>query len=116
MENTFKNKTSFDQRKEDSTRIFQKYTDRIPIIVERHETCELQELDKCKYLVPKDMTMSQFIFVIRKRIKLNPSQALFITVNNTLVTASQTVGRIYEDQKDEDGFLYVVYTSENTYG
>jgi len=116
MENTFRNKNSFDTRSQEAKNILQKYTDRIPIIVEKHNSCILPEVDKCKYLVPKDMTMSQFIFVIRKRVKLNPTQALFITVNHSLVTASQTVGDIYENQKDEDGFLYVVYTSENTFG
>ena len=77
MENTFINKNSFDKRVQESTNIKEKYTDRIPIIVEKHHTCNLPEIDKCKYLVPKDMTMSQFIFVIRKRIKLNSNQALF---------------------------------------
>lgn len=116
MENTFRNKNSLDKRIQESENIRVKYTDRIPIIVEKNKTSNLPEIDKCKYLVPKDMTMSQFMFVIRKRIKLNPAQALFITVNHTLVAASQTVGEIYENQKDKDGFLYVVYTSENTFG
>ena len=31
-------------------------------------TTKLDDIDKCKYLVPKDMTMGQFLFVIRKRI------------------------------------------------
>ena len=116
MENSFKNKSSFDKRVKESETIKNKYPDRIPIIVEKHNSSELPPVDKCKYLVPNDMTMSKFIFVVRKRIQLDSSQALFITVNGVMATAGQTVGDLYDNQKDEDGFLYVVYTSENTFG
>lgn len=112
----FQNEHTFDKRLEESTRIMNKYKDRIPIIVLKHESCGLPPIDKQKYLVPMDMTVSQFIFVIRKRIKLDPSQSLFVMINNQLATGSALVGTVYKTLKDEDGFLYVVYTSENTFG
>ena len=62
------------------------------------------------------MTISQFMFIMRKRIKLESSQSLFVTVNSILVSSNATICEIYDDNKDEDGFLYVVYTSENTFG
>lgn len=37
-----------------------------------------------RYLVPSDLTVGQFVYVIRKRIKLEPEKAIFIFVNNTL--------------------------------
>lgn len=116
MKKSFKEKTPLDKRTQESEQIRKKYPDRIPIIVEKYKDCKLPDVDKCKYLVPNDMTMSKFIFVVRKRIQLDSSQALFITVNGVMATAGQTLGDLYDDQKDEDGFLYVVYTSENTFG
>ena len=107
---------SFEKRKNESNHIMNRYKSRIPIIVEKYEGCELPEIDKLKYLVPKDMTMPQFIFVIRKRIKLDPSQTLFVMVNNTLVGSSKLISEIYDELKDKDGFLYVTYTNENTFG
>ena len=107
---------SFEKRYQESKNILAKYPERIPIIVEKYEGCELPEIDKLKYLVPKDMTMPQFIFVIRKRIKLTPSQTLFVMVNNTLVGSSKLISEIYDELKDKDGFLYVTYTNENTFG
>jgi len=112
----FKRKNSFEKRYQESKNILAKYPERIPIIVEKYEDCELPEIDKLKYLVPKDMTMPQFIFVIRKRIKLDPSQTLFVMVNNTLVGSSKLISEIYDELKDKDGFLYVTYTNENTFG
>ncbi len=29
---------------------------------------------------------------------------------------SLTMGQLYEKEKDEDGFLYVAYSGENTFG
>lgn len=39
---------------------------------------------ECRYLVPADLTVGQFVYVIRKRIKLSPEKAIFIFVNNVL--------------------------------
>jgi GABA(A) receptor-associated protein len=36
--------------------------------------------DKKKYLVPQDLTVQHFQYVIRKRIKLSPDQVRFFEV------------------------------------
>ncbi len=38
----------------------------------------------CRYLVPADLTVGQFVYVIRKRIKLSSEKAIFIFVKNVL--------------------------------
>jgi GABA(A) receptor-associated protein len=114
--NKFKNKNSFDKRKEESDNVIIKYPDRIPIIVQKHTSTELPDIDKYKYLVPKSMSITQFSFIVRKRVKLEPSQAIFITINNKLVSSNKTISELYNDEKDDDGFLYIVYTGENTFG
>ena len=116
MVNQFKEKYSFEKRKSESDKVSQKYKDRSPIIVQRHHSSDLPNVEKCKYLVPKDMTMSQFTFVIRKGIQLDASQTIFITVNNGLVIGSRVISEVYEEHKDEDGFLYITYTNENVFG
>ncbi len=116
MVNQFKEKYSFEKRKNESDKVSQKYKDRSPIIVQRHHSSDLPNVEKCKYLVPKDMTMSQFTFVIRKGIQLDASQTIFITVNNGLVIGSRVISEVYEEHKDEDGFLYITYTNENVFG
>lgn len=39
---------------------------------------------KCRYLVPADLTVGQFVYVVRKRIKLSAEKAIFIFVKNIL--------------------------------
>jgi GABA(A) receptor-associated protein len=112
----FKGEYDEDARLRESRKILHKYPSRIPIIVEKHDSCQFQVVNKKKYLAPKDLTMNLFIFEIRKRIELEPSQSLFVTVNGKLVTSSHTLGEIYEKEADKDGFLYMIYTSENTFG
>lgn len=117
-ENTFKKSTSFENRYRDSTNILFKYPDRVPIICERAKTAneDCPIIDKNKYLVPRDLTMGQFISVIRKRLKISPEKGVFLFVNSTIATSSTTIGSLYDLYRDEDNFLYISYSFENTFG
>jgi len=55
------------------------------------------------------LTVGQFCYVIRKRIKLAPEKAIFIFVNEVLPPTAALMSSIYEEHKDEDGFLYITY-------
>lgn len=45
----------------------------------------------CRYLVPADLTVGQFVYVIRKRIKLSAEKAIFIFVDNVLPPTGEWV-------------------------
>ncbi|KMZ58411.1 Autophagy 8 [Zostera marina] len=113
---TFKQDHDFEKRKAEASRIREKYPDRIPVIVEKAERSDIPSIDKKKYLVPADLTVGQFVYVIRKRIKLSAEKAIFIFVDNALPPTGSMLSTIYDDKKDEDGFLYVNYSGENTFG
>lgn len=116
--------------------------------------------------MPADLTVGQFVYVIRKRIRVSPEQAIFMFVRNVLpptgahMRRGQSVGSagccaapgpsgrlpsaahhlapwarpecfappsgpyaaaalmadVYADHKDEDNFLYITYSGENTFG
>jgi len=116
MKKSFKERFPFEKRAEEASRIMKKYPDRVPVIVEKSSSSDIPEIDKHKYLVPKDLTFSQFIYVIRKRIKLQPEQAIFIFVNNSLPAAASLMSQTYEEHADECGFLFCVYSGEATFG
>lgn len=113
---SFKDEHAVENRKAEAARIKEKYPDRIPVIVEKAERSDIPDIDKKKYLVPSDLTMGQFVYVIRKRIKLSPEKAIFIFVKNTLPPTAALMSSIYEDHQDADGFLYITYSAENTFG
>ena len=114
----FKDSTEFDTRKNEADRVRLKYPNRIPVIVERAKNCiEIDRIDKKKYLVPTDLTMGQFIYVIRKRLKqMTAEKGLFIFVGNIMPPTGENMAVIYEKKKDDDGFLYITYSGENTFG
>ena len=112
----FKNVNSFEDRLSESEKIMNKYPSRLPIIVQKGHSCILNDISKKKYLVPKDLNMSQFIYIIRKRVNLDKSQSIFLMVGNQLCPSNIPISSVYEDNKDKDGFLYITYTSENTFG
>jgi GABA(A) receptor-associated protein len=112
----FKQTYSFEYRFLESQRGIQNYPNRIPIICEKSRHMDLPDIDKNKYLVPWDLTVAQFIYVIRKRIKLRPEEAIFLFIGDTISTSSAIMGELYNYHKDPDGFLYIQYTKENTFG
>ena len=113
----FKDNYAFEDRLLESTRIINKYPHRLPIICERSKySADCPPIDKNKYLVPDDFAFGQFIFVIRKRLKLPPEKAIFLFIQNSVPQNTHSINDIYNANKDEDGFLYVSYSYENTFG
>jgi len=113
----FKEKYNYQERLEESTRILNKYPDRIPIICEKSVLSKNDPIiDKNKYLVPKDLTIGQFIFVIRHRLKITHEKALFLFFNGCSLPSTYFISDIYYDYRDNDGFLYSSYSFENVFG
>merc|ERR1712125_205896 len=116
MSKSFKEEHPVDKRKSEAERIRAKYPDRVPVICEKAVRSDIPDIDKKKYLVPADLTVGQFQYVIRKRIKLAPEKALFVFIANNIPPNGALMSTVYEEQKDEDGFLYVKYSGESTFG
>jgi GABA(A) receptor-associated protein len=113
----FKDKHTLQFRAEEAYKIKQKYPDRVPIIVERSKhTKNVPLIDKKKFLVPNDLTIGQFIYIIRKRMNLPADMALFVFIDSILPPTASLIETIYSEYHDQDGFLYMEYTGENTFG
>jgi GABA(A) receptor-associated protein len=113
----FKMMHSFEKRKEEGERLRNKYPNKIPIIVEKSDRSDIPEIEKKTYLVPEDITVGQFMYILRKNIKLDPVQAMFLFINNKTIPATEgSIKDLYKDYADKDNFLYVTYTGENTFG
>ncbi|VDD76936.1 unnamed protein product [Mesocestoides corti] len=116
MKFAYKEEHTFEARLQEGEKICKKYPNCVPVIVEKSPRANVPNLDKNKYLVPADLTVGQFYFLIRKRIQLKPEQALFFFVDNTIPPTSANMGALYEEYRDLDKFLYIAYSDESVYG
>lgn len=114
---TVQNTNDHLERLKKSQVILEKYPDRVPLIIQPSKNDRDQyPIDKSKYITPRDLTMLQLQQIIRKRVRFPAEKALFMFVNNKMFPITSMVGNIYDDNKDPDGFLYVTYCQENTFG
>lgn len=116
----FKEENSFEKRLNDSEKLLSKYPERVPIIcgIRENDLDFFKDYKKIKYLVPRTITMGQFMYIIRQKIKLDRSEGLYIFTdnNNELCKLNLDVSVIYNEHKSEDGFLYLTIARENTFG
>lgn len=113
----FKVQYSFDKRKEEAQRILEKHPNKVPIIVEKADNSDGVEIDKTKWLISEEITVGQLLLTIRRRIKIDASESIFIFVNNIYIPNNQeTVGQLYSKHKDADLYLYLTYSKEVAYG
>ena len=112
----FKKDHTLEYRKVEAQKIRTKYPERVPVIVEKVANSDIKQIDKRKYLVPNEITVAQFMWIIRKRIDMPAEKAIFLFVNKLIPSAAKSMGELYEEQKDADGFLYIQYSGENTFG
>lgn len=111
----FHNKYSFNERKGLATRLQTNYPDRIPIIVmPGNKTAP--SISRHKFLAPADIALYRFVYEVRKHITVNPEESIFIFCNGVTPPLSSNLDAVYQRYKDADGFLYIYYTRENTFG
>lgn len=114
----FRQQYKFDERRRESAKVMQKYPDRLPVVCERHAACKnVPDVDRKKYLVPRDLTAGQFVYVLRKRVSVAPTQAIFLSTESGQIPPSdQRMHQLYSAHRNEDGFLYLRYSGENVFG
>ena len=114
----YRSKVLYIDRFSESKRIMEKYPDKIPIICEKdkNSSSNCPDIDKNKYLAPIDLTLGQFIYVIRNRTKIPAEKAMFVFINGGIQPNSRYISTLYNSYKNEDGFLYITYAFENTFG
>lgn len=121
----YKDQNSLSFRIEESQRILTKFPDRIPIIID----CP-KELDKIlikkKFLVPREISISYFLSIIRNKTKLESNRSVFIFCDNKLLSGTKIIGEVYDEYEKNakensdflkgDKSLYMNLAFENTFG
>ncbi|CAL8302081.1 unnamed protein product [Arctogadus glacialis] len=114
----FKQRKCLETRKDEVCSIRSKFPNKLPVIVERYvREKTLPLLNKTKFLVPLELTLGQFLCLLRYKIDLEASQALFLLVAERCMSCmSASMGEVYSQHSDLDGFLYLTYASQEMFG
>lgn len=99
-------------------RVLRRHPGKIPVLLLRDKSCDpsLPVINKSKFLVPALFSVVEFIYSVRKWVKLRPEQAIFIYIGYYIPATHLTMQEIYENHKSADGMLRITYSSENTFG
>lgn len=113
----FRNRT-LENRKEKLAKLFTKNPNKIPIIFEKHKDSKLSiNKPDAKFISTRNIKLCEFTKQLRDMWKLRPDTSLFFSCNNsTLLKADALIGQLYEENKDEDGYLYIQYREVETFG
>jgi GABA(A) receptor-associated protein len=111
------NKMNVIERRKEAVEILKNYPDRVPVIFSPCESSKYNsELTDSQFIVPKIMTVGQFIYFARKRMSLSAEKAVFIFIHGFIPPASALMCDIYDYHRDSDYFLHITYSFENTFG
>jgi hypothetical protein len=111
-----KEKYSLEERKKESKFLMQKNKNCVPIIFEKGYTHQTIQFKKSRFIVSLYITIGQLIYIIRNYYSIDPFVSLFLFINKNIPSNSCLIVDIYNREKDEDGFLYIQYFTENTFG
>jgi microtubule-associated protein 1 light chain len=116
-------KTNFTEEEKISIRnevdiIKQQYPGYIPIIVRTRKNDKGIVLTKSKFLVTNEITLAQFLIILRKKISdIKSTESIFLLIDNTMVPVTLTMASIYKEKRDNDtNMLFITVCKENTFG
>ena len=84
----FKEENTLEQKVEESRKIRLKYPDRIPIVVEKHPRTNIPDIDKRKFLVPNDISVAQFMWIMQKTDSVTAASSL-VLIRGTCAASNQ---------------------------
>jgi GABA(A) receptor-associated protein len=94
---------------EEAGKLREKYPNRIPVVV--NTTGDLV-INRSKYLVPDDLTLGEFIIVLRKRINIKACEAIYMFINGKIYPSNMHLKTIC----GENNFISISVAKESTFG
>ncbi len=113
-----KNNPDISEREKEARKIKEKNPGKFPVVCEKDPRSKvLEEMEKSRYMLPGDLMLSQFSYLIRNKITLETSRSLFLLISGKFSpTGNSLISEIYDKYRDVDGFLYITYAESETFG
>ena len=98
-------KTPLEERKKKSKVYLDNNPSKVPVLVESVE--KEWEFEKSKFLLPKNFNIAKLALMVKQYKKSKEDEAMYIYAGNRIMRADKLIGKIYEEYKEKDGFLYL---------
>uniref|UniRef100_A0A1I7ZBI5 Autophagy-related protein n=1 Tax=Steinernema glaseri TaxID=37863 RepID=A0A1I7ZBI5_9BILA len=117
-ERTYKERKTLGQRRRLFEEISRNNPGKIPVIIERlNGERPLPNIDRAQFLVAESTTIAELCSVIRRRLQLTANQSIILYVNDKVMPGVMTpMWKLHQAEKGEDGFLYINYCGQATFG
>jgi GABA(A) receptor-associated protein len=105
------------KRQQLSDRALKKHVNRIPVIVDRISK-ESMDISKHKFLVPHELSLGEFVGRLRLLSDASRSYIFFVKTKqrHILPPLTDQLQDLYEQHKEDDGFLYLTFQTESVFG
>ena len=98
-------------------KIREQYPNKVPVLVYKSPKSKVPDMERNKFLINGDVTMGQFLYIVRKRISLAPEKALFFLIDGKILpTVSSTMAEVYDAHKNESSLLVLNFQEESVFG
>jgi hypothetical protein len=112
----FRERLTLSQRISEGARLRMMYPMRIPIILERREK-STPRVSREKFLLHQEALGGELMVEVRRRTSLDERSALFFSCGGQMITGMTEMKHLHSQHQDpSDGFLYVQYGVESTFG
>lgn len=106
----------FEKRVSLSSFIKDKYPGHVPVIIQKNPGSKLPNLPTFKFIFKDEATIGRVLSTVRSSLRLPSEVAIFLFIGNTLPPVSSNLASLYQKYPCEDGFLYITYEGEDTFG
>ncbi len=103
---------SADARRKAVTRVLLKHPGHVPMEV----VFDSMKLPRKRYLLKPDMTVGQFMAVLRDRRVVKPCDGLFMMFGTVMPPVTASMNDMHSQHQDEAGMLVCTVCRERTFG
>ena len=106
-----------DEKRQKLAKLLEKNPNKIPLIFEKHPNSKLPVDKNMKFVSTRNIKLAHFAKQIRDMVQLPADSAIFFSCRGMkVVKHDMLVGDLYDQLKDEDGFLYLQFKEVESFG
>jgi len=107
-------KKTYQERIKESTYLLEKYPNRVPIIIIPGKN--ITEKKEFKFLVPENLSLIQLVYLMKEKMNHTSYDSIYFCIDNIILNSTEKIYNLKRKYKSKDGFLYIYYVKENTFG